>query len=427
MIVILLFLLNTETLNFFVEPDVYRTKINFEDSLNNIIKKEELYYLEFNCSIPYAELSYDTRNDSIISEVLIPIKLIKLNKNDSLVDTLRRSFTIPSFSYAAKNRISFIIQFGLHLPAGKFEYHIKVISRDKIGEKVDTLIIKPESYGISDIMLASNIELDTTSNHYLKKGSLRIIPHPSHIYNNKFNTLYLYYEIYDIIPDTGHLTTTYIIKNSKAKVVRKVNRPVEKKFSSQAVNLGFNIQSLPADTYTIEIMVKDEKTGKKFTRKREFTVQWYEFKEISYENMPYYEEVEYFLSPQDYKKFKRLPEKGKKVFLKRFWRQIDYFEIAARFEYADKNFREGNTPGSKTDRGRIYVKYGKPDIREKETMDYHESSPYEFWEYYNGYQFIFVDIQGTNEYTLIWTNVRGERCRPTLYKYLPASKLNLIK
>ncbi|OQX90095.1 MAG: hypothetical protein B6D57_04925 [Candidatus Coatesbacteria bacterium 4484_99] len=426
MIAVLLFLLNVEPINFYVEPDVYRTEVNFEDSLKNVIKKGELYYLEFNCSIPYAELSYTTKDDSIFSEVLIPVKVVHLNKGDSLIDTLRRVFTIPSFSYAAKNQLSFIVQFGLHLPGGRFEYSIKVLSGDKTGEKNDTLILESKDYGISDIMLASNIELDTVSN-YLRKGSLRVIPHPSHIFNKKFNTLYLYYEIYDITPDSNRLSATYLIRDSNDKVVRKISRTIEKEFTSQAVNLGFNVQSLSPGDYELEVVVEDTATSRRCVKKRRFTVQGALPEEISFEGMPYYEDIEYFLSPQDYKKFKKLPKKGKKIFLRKFWRQLDYFEIAERFRYADKNFREGRTSGSRTDRGRIYVKFGKPDIREKHIMDYRESRPYEYWEYYNGYRFIFVDILGTNEYTLVWTNVRGERCQPTLYKYLPPDKQNIIK
>ncbi|MBE0431838.1 GWxTD domain-containing protein [candidate division WOR-3 bacterium] len=136
--------------------------------------------------------------------------------------------------------------------------------------------------------------------------------------------------------------------------------------------------------------------------------------------MPFYDEIEYFLDPRDYNKFKQLPGDGKKAYLERFWRTHNYNEIAERFEYADEHYRLGDTPGRKTDRGRIHVKYGQPDeIEFPLPLQLHESKPYEHWQYVNGQQFVFVDIRGVNDYVLVWTNAIGERSQPTLYKYLP--------
>ena len=84
-------------------------------------------------------------------------------------------------------------------------------------------------------------------------------------------------------------------------------------------------------------------------------------------------------------------------------------------------------PGHDVDRGRIYIKYGEPDEVERNIISVEISRPYEFWQYYNGYQFIFIDIRGTNEYTLVWTNASDEQSQPSLYKYIPESLLGYIE
>ncbi len=158
-----------------------------------------------------------------------------------------------------------------------------------------------------------------------------------------------------------------------------------------------------------------------------FSISRMKRQEVSYEGMPYYEEIEYFLDPRDYKEFKKLPKEGKKAFLDRFWRTMNYYEIAGRFEYVEEHFRHGDTPGHKTDRGRIYIKYGQPeDIEYPLPLEHQESRPYEHWQYTNGEQFIFVDLRGANNYILVWTNALDERSQPTLYKHLPPEKQELI-
>jgi GWxTD domain-containing protein len=139
------------------------------------------------------------------------------------------------------------------------------------------------------------------------------------------------------------------------------------------------------------------------------------------EDLPYYEDIEYFVNSNEYKYFKSLTDEGKAIYLKKFWEKHDYRGIAARFEYADAHYAEGAKTGSRTDRGRVYIKVGPPDEIEKTTIEVEMSRPYERWQYYNGTEFVFVDVRGTNEYILVWTNSAVEKKQPTYYQYLPSA------
>lgn len=416
---LLALLLSAGDIRFFADPVVYREHIELEDTVEHTLTTEEVYYIEFNCEIPYQELQYQSAEKIIYANAVMPFALIDLDHADSLIDTLYRQFTIPSFSYAAKEQLSFLVQFGTYATEGRFKYRIELLSGAKRGISEDELEITRERYTLSDINLASEITIDTAGDN-LRKGNLRVIPRPSRLFDSRFRHLFFYYEIYDITPDNDTLTAVYTVTDGEGKTIRKVTRKIEKAFTSQAVDCGIDIQNIPAGEYRLAVAIEDNHANPIAEKATWFRIADTKQREVSFEGMPFYDEIEYFLDPRDYNKFKQLPGDGKKAYLERFWRTHNYNEIAERFEYADEHYRLGDTPGRKTDRGRIHVKYGQPDeIEFPLPLQLHESKPYEHWQYVNGQQFVFVDIRGVNDYVLVWTNAIGERSQPTLYKYLP--------
>jgi GWxTD domain-containing protein len=412
----LLFLSNA--IEFDVEPVVYRSKVTITDTVTQTAHEEKIFYLEFNCGIPYNELEYETIDDTIITKAVISFKLFNPSTGDSLSDTLRRRFRIPSFAFAAQQQLTFLIQFGVHVFPGVYEYVIDVSSGTKSGHLEHELSITDEHHMMSDLLLASSITADTLRKD-LKKGDLQVVPHPSHVFNDRYTQLYLYYEVYDLAPLSGYLKTIYTIEDSTGVLIAKIPRRVQKMYSSQAINFGIDITDINSGHYTLKVDVEDEDTDVVRHRATHFDIIRPEQQQIGFEGMPHYDDIEYFITEKQYDEFKSYSSQGKKRFLEKFWKEHDYFEIADRFDYADDHFKQGNKPGSRTDRGRIYVKYGRWDEIEKSTIEVELSKPYERWYYYNGIEFIFVDIRGTNEYTLVWTDARDEHSQPTLYKYLP--------
>jgi GWxTD domain-containing protein len=426
MIISICLLIATSGIEFHTDPVVYRTTLEIEDTINHTIETEEIFYAEFNCEIPYQELDYESAEDIIYANVIIPFKIRDLTRLDSLVDTLYRQFTLPSFSYAAKQRVSFIVQFGTYLTEGTFNYFIEILSGDKRGISEAALEITDEDYGMSDILLSSEITVDTAGT-YLKKGNLRVIPRPSHSFDERFENLCFYYELYDVVPTYDTVTATYLILNREGKIVRKISRPIDKIFPSQAANCGFNVLGFEPGEYDLLISIEDDESNVLAQKETRFKISRAQRMEVSYEGMPYYDEIEYLVGHHAYDEFKHLPEEGKKRFLDKFWQKYDYYEIAERFEYADEQYRYGGKPGSKTDRGRIYIKRGEPDqIDRPQPLQLQESRPYEHWQYLNGDDYIFVDIAGTNNYVLVWTNDLDEQSQPTLYKYLPPEKRDIV-
>jgi GWxTD domain-containing protein len=139
-------------------------------------------------------------------------------------------------------------------------------------------------------------------------------------------------------------------------------------------------------------------------------------------------DVAYIISDEERKAFKRLAtDEEREQFIEAFWRRRDpdpdtdeneykeeYYE---RIAYANEHFASG-IPGWKTDRGRIYIKFGKPHEVESHPTGgpYHRPSyhgggstttyPFEIWFYRHlegvgsGIEIEFVDPTGTGEYRI---------------------------
>jgi GWxTD domain-containing protein len=111
---------------------------------------------------------------------------------------------------------------------------------------------------------------------------------------------------------------------------------------------------------------------------------------------------------------------AKKRFLSQFWFRRDsdpstpineererYME---RVRYVNQEYRTAYREGWQTDRGRVYILYGKPDGLERYSSEA-ETKPYQVWTYDHiegGVQFYFVDRFGFSNYELVHSTKRDE-------------------
>jgi GWxTD domain-containing protein len=90
-----------------------------------------------------------------------------------------------------------------------------------------------------------------------------------------------------------------------------------------------------------------------------------------------------------------------------------WIEYNAEVQKVNKDFKTLNKRGYETDRGRVYLQYGPPDIMDKE---YRELSnyPYEIWHYYKistqtNKKFVFWNTDLiSNDFTLLHSDAQGE-------------------
>ena len=116
--------------------------------------------------------------------------------------------------------------------------------------------------------------------------------------------------------------------------------------------------------------------------------------------------------------------------MKKFWEKRDQNmetkvneikqEYEERVAHVNDIYGSIRKPGWKTDRGRVFIIYGKPD-----EIEYHPSegatNPYEIWFYFQiqgGVRFYFVDQLGYGRYELVNSEHREEINDPNWKRFL---------
>ncbi len=140
----------------------------------------------------------------------------------------------------------------------------------------------------------------------------------------------------------------------------------------------------------------------------------------------------YLMTADEQGSYPSLTLEGKRRWLRVFWGKRDPTEgtprnearedFYARIAEANRRFREGGSaqiPGWRTDRGRIFIKYGPPDevLSRPQAGD---SRPYEVWKFSRGraLKYVFLDQTLFGNYALIWTSDRREASRPNWQELL---------
>jgi GWxTD domain-containing protein len=139
--------------------------------------------------------------------------------------------------------------------------------------------------------------------------------------------------------------------------------------------------------------------------------------------------------------YENLSVEGKRNWLETFWAKRDPTPGTAENESADgfyqlvavanRRFREGGagaTPGWRTDRGRILLRYGEPEFRLQEAVP-ENRFPWEVWRYARGRgnKFVFVDETAFGNWALVWTDRVTEPTRGDWEEFFSSNDLRRVR
>lgn len=393
-------------------------------------------YTEFYYQIPMSSLKYKKIEDNREAKYELYIKVKNdITKKEYDAKWIKKSI-MPKDKNIVLSRKNLIDKKDMILSPGKYSVYtyLKDIYGKKKFEKNYSLILEDQSKNLafSDIELADYIKEDTTNNIFNRNG-LIILPNASHRYAKWKYLLQTYLEIYNVKQDTNKFKLRYYIKNSIGEIIDKQDWRLLDKIGVDMIDWNVhNVLGLKDGDYTLYIEGVDGSDTAYVSKK--FFIKTYDinpasliFRNSDEENEYYH--LEYLLAPKDLEYFNSLNLQAKKNYAKYFWLKNDqnpdtpYSEALADFvskmKYVDTNFKEGNKKGRETDRGRIYLKYGKPDqiVRKGITQLY---KPSEIWFYYSagGITFAFSDITGVGKYILIYSSIVTQRTDPNWTKYI---------
>lgn len=424
---------------------VFSQKIKANFSYSTFSSPSNETYIETYLTLNGNSLQYVKTDNNW--QATIEITFI-FKQNDNIIDFKKYNLKSPEYNDSNDVKTNFFDQQRISLPDGKYDFEITLKDKntsEKAFSTVQELEInyKANTIQLSDITLIESFK-KTESKNILSKSGYDLMPYTSDFYPEEFEKLLFYAEIYNtdkvLEKDEAFLVNYYIESYESKQVIG--NYKSFKRENPKPVNVvmsSFDIVKLPSGNYNLVVELKN-KNNETITLKKIFfqrsnasaiellvsddyinsfvtTMSQTELESHIKSLAPISTQIELNfaknqLSAKD-------PELMKQYFYN-FWLtrnqtnpEEDWKKYKELVKISDQLYSTSIKKGYETDRGRIFLKHGKPNTISEiknETSTY----PYEIWHYYgiegrSNVKFIFYnpDII-SNDYPLLHSTLPGE-------------------
>ena len=274
----------------------------------------------------------------------------------------------------------------------------------------------------------------------IQKGQLFLSANTTPVLTPRQPELFYYLEIYPG-QDVAVELQARVVSSDGTVITSAAPQQVEVGEAGGVAARSFNLAGLPEGAYALELAARFP--DREVVRKASFAMAGFGTEvEIAKAATPesavnpfalltesqldsLYGPLVYIQEADERRVYENLSIQGKRSYLQQFWNKRDptpgtpvnetremYYRL---FAEASRRYREGGAagvPGWRTDRGRIFLKYGEPG----ETLRRPQAGstrPYEVWKYTRPrlLKFVFMDETGLGNYALIYTDDRFEQGR----------------
>ncbi len=341
---------------------------------------------------------------------------------------------------------STVEHFSFTIPDGRYTLTVSVTDSASGAERrteVDVRGLPPDAR-VSDLLLSTEIRRAGEAGSVagpgeIQKGALLIATSTRPSLTPHQPELFYYIELYPGVQASIELTAT--VATPGGKVITTAAPEVFNVGAGGGVAArSLSLAGLPEGDYLLR-MAAAFPDGE-VTREAPFTMTGFEteaqiaevtaapaanpFAELTETRLDsLYGPLDYVMESDERNVYPDLTVDGKRKYLRQFWEKRDptpgtpvneaMLVYYSQFAEANRRFREsgaGNIPGWRTDRGRIFLKYGEPEETLRRPVS-NDAPPYEVWKYSRPRQlkFVFLDQTGLSNYQLIYTNDRFEVSR----------------
>jgi len=327
------------------------------------------------------------------------------------------------------------------------EYHLGVVVTDSVsgrehkgGTPIEAWSTAPRA---SDLVLSPSMRLATGNDTVpvlgeVRRGSTLITPVTRLKLSPVRSRAFYLVEAYSEAADSGAMQAVVTDSSGKALVSTRP-APIRMGAGGAVLKGQLDLEGLPAGTYSLNVRL--QLGGTMVSRSDQFEMAGFT------ETMEKEEERIALLKQTDEGLFGTMSEEqldeahapllylvgadsmkvwgtglslqAKRRWMTDFWTARDPSPGTARNEareqfyglidYANREFAEAgrkSTPGWRSDRGRIYIRYGTPNDVFDQSRQTGPTSPYYVWKYTRGKElhFIFVDRTGIGAFRLVYSN-----------------------
>lgn len=402
-------------------------------------------YLHFNT----LSIIYTMKNGKEQAELEIT-QIIK-DRDSNIVDFEKYLLPSPPVIDSIREDFSDVKRFILEPGEYNIELHVVDINNPN-GQPITSIQpIDVRSYknkvDISDIQLLDGATPSKDKNEYTKAG-YHLHPYILSYFSEDFTQLLYYFEVYNshlIDPEEEYFAyKTYLFDRDDRSILPNTVKFKRKKVGEYTPILTrMPIESVPSGNYElrVEILDKEQKLWAEkssiFQRSNpkldinnmdleNVLVNKKFVEEITRDSLPYFlESLTHITNYADKQTiFSLLDDEDEEMmrkFFQKFWVKTNpdnpekgWYKYKEQVLYVERVFATQSLYGFRTERGRVYLKYGEPnsivDIPNEPS-----SYPYQIWHYYkigafSNKKFIFYQPNlGTNEYLVLHSNLQGER------------------
>lgn len=406
-------------------------------------------YVETYLTINGASINYIALDNGKYQGIVDVQVLFK--KGDSIINYAKYDLSSPMIDDTTiidQNMLD-IQRYGL--PQGDYDIEISLKDKYSSDEKLSStdklsVYFPEEKISFSDIELVSSYEKSEIQNNMTKNG-YKITPYVFNYYPQSVNNISFYTELYNtkkILGDDAFLLTYYIRPfETDKKMDKYIFRKRESAKDVVSVLSSFDISEIPSGNYLLVFEARD-RNNEPLAINEVFFQRYNPSSHYNINNLLVLntsntfvegivdrDTLELFvdyLSPisTDIERLfaQGLIESGTddelRKYLLNFWVERDkinpevaWSDYLVKVKQANHNFKSVSQKGYKTDRGRVYLQYGQPNVISEQYFE-PAAYPYEIWHYYqlndqSDKKFVFYTHDlATNDFLLIHSNAIGE-------------------
>ncbi len=382
----------------------------------------------------------------------------RIAKGEETVLRDKVAISSPISTDTTKEKLNFLDQQRFGLPNGEYTLHLKLDDLNANDEPVISssdfkIDFKEDKIQFSEIELVDNFS-KSKENTVLSKSGYNVVPYLSTFYPDNKKKIKFYCEIYgtdSLLQDDLFLVKYYIAKHENTQVLNSyVGYMRQKKAPVNVVLREFNIEQLKSGNYDLIIEARD-KNNQLLSHQSIFIQRSNLLADNAAIDLSTVSTVSTFVDPinsvdsiKEYVSCLRpIADNSEKRFIDNYAQQDNdtSLEVMKRFFYAfwtrrdemnpeekwesyvenvkavDQEFGTRIRKGYETDRGRVYLKYGKPNSR-IEVPNEPNSYPYEIWHYFqiknqtNGRFVFWSNDNVTNDYEVLHSTIFQETNNP---------------
>ncbi|UCE23948.1 MAG: GWxTD domain-containing protein [Candidatus Zixiibacteriota bacterium] len=413
---------------------------------------DSLVLVEFPFSVNRHEFSFfvpDTVDNGLFARVFAQVDL--LDSTGHAIDSVATYFSMRVSSQQEADLRDYRVFNSLRMMVPPGDYSARLTVIDAVSKRTGEYFLErvhaePPHHGkleIGGARVAYDVryigEGGPQYNPRLCKNGFYVVPNPVSIFTPGDTVVYLYGEIYGLLylPDdpTPYQLSLAILDQRDSVHQNLGSRVTAKPGQSAVIAESIDVTGFPFGSYNIRVVATDLDNGQSDTILTPFhivspqailtaaTTQYqvdYDDADLDIED--HVNMVKYLLVPEEFHVLTGLSDSGKMNYLAQFWAEHDINpatplvenrrDLIERYRFSNQIFSTNRerSNGWASDRGRIYLTYGRWDERDDNEAP-RIGNAYEIWHYRSigeGKVFVFEDWSGSDDYRLVHSNVYGE-------------------